>query len=217
GRARAALGREPGGAGVRRYDAVAIGSGINSLVAAALLAKKGWKVCVLERNSWLGGAIRTEEITAPGFLHEVYSSWHPLFAGSAAYAELKADLDARGLEYLNTELATATLFPDGRSVFLTASHEENVKALGPGWERTVAEFLPNSDIAFGLLGTELWSRDGAKLGWKAFRRFGRRGLVDFAVRPRTSCRDWTAETFDDERVHGLFAPWVLHTGLGPDA
>ena len=33
----------------------------------------------------------------------------------------------------------------------------------------------------------------------------------------SSCRDWTAETFEDERVHGLFAPWVLHTGLGPDA
>ena len=202
---------------MRRYDAVAIGSGINSLVAAALLAKKGWKVCVLERNPWLGGAIRTEEITERGFLHEVYSSWHPLFAGSAAYAELKGDLDARGLEYLNTELATATLFPDGRSVFLTTSHEENVKALGPGWERTVAEFLPNADIAFGLLGTELWSRDGAKLGWKALRRFGRRGLVEFAGKTLTSCRDWTAETFEDERVHGLFAPWVLHTGLGPDA
>ena len=113
---------------MRRYDAVAVGSGINSLVAAALLAKKGWKVCVLERNPWLGGAIRTEEITERGFLHEVYSSWHPLFAGSAAYAELKDDLDARGLEYLNTALATATLFPDGRSVFLTTSHEENVEA-----------------------------------------------------------------------------------------
>ena len=55
----------------RRYDAVAIGSGINSLVAAALLAKAGWSVCVLERNDWLGGAIRTAEITEPGFVHEV--------------------------------------------------------------------------------------------------------------------------------------------------
>ena len=73
----------------RRYDAVAIGSGINSLVAAALLAKAGWSVCVLERNDWLGGAIRTAEITEPGFVHEVLASWHPLFTGSAAYAELE--------------------------------------------------------------------------------------------------------------------------------
>ena len=54
-------------------------------------------------------------------------------------------------------------------------------------------------------------------GWKALRRLGRRGLVEFAGKTLTSCRDWTAETFEDERVHGLFAPWVLHAGLGPDA
>ena len=56
------------------YDAVVVGSGINSLVAAALLAKGGWRVCVLERNDWFGGAIRTAEITEPGFVHEVFAS-----------------------------------------------------------------------------------------------------------------------------------------------
>jgi phytoene dehydrogenase-like protein len=202
---------------VRRYDAVAIGSGINALVAGALLARRGWSVCVLERNDWLGGAIRTAEITEPGFVHEVFASWHPLFTGSAAYAELKDELEARGVEYLNTELPTATLFPDGQSRFLTTSHEQNVAALGAGWEQTVSEFLPNADLAFGVLSTELWSREGAKLGWKALRRLGRRGLVEFAGNVLTSCRDWTAETFDDERAWGIFAPWVLHTGLGPDA
>lgn len=202
---------------MRRYDAVAIGSGINALVAGALLARRGWSVCVLERNDWLGGAIRTAEITEPGFVHEVFASWHPLFTGSAAYAELKDELDARGVEYLNTELPTATLFPDGESRFLTTSHEQNVAELGSGWERTVSEFLPNADLAFGVLSTELWSRDGARLGWKAYRRLGRRGLVEFAGTVLTSCRDWTAEIFEDEQAWGIFAPWVLHTGLGPDA
>jgi phytoene dehydrogenase-like protein len=202
---------------MRRYDAVAVGSGINALVAGALLARKGWSVCVLERNDWLGGAIRTAEITEPGFTHEVFASWHPLFTGSAAYAELKPELDARGVEYLNTELATATLFPDGAARFLTTSHEQNVAELGPGWEATVAGFMPNADLAFGVLTTELWAFDGVRLGQKALRRFGRRGLVEFAGTVLSSCRDWTAETFEDERAWGLFAPWVLHTGLGPDA
>jgi phytoene dehydrogenase-like protein len=205
------------GAGVtRRYDAVAIGSGINSLVAGALLAKAGWSVCILERNDWLGGAIRTAEITEPGFVHEVFASWHPLFTGSAAYAELKDDLDARGLEYLNTDLPTATLFPGGEAAFLTMSHEDNVAVLGPAWERTVAEFMPNADLAFGVLSTELWSRDGAALGLKALRRLGPRGLVEFTGNVLVSGRDWLTETFEDERVRGLLAPWVLHTGLGPD-
>ncbi len=199
------------------YDAVCIGSGINSLAAAALLAKEGWSVCVLERNDWLGGAIRTAEITEPGYVHEVFASWHPLFTGSGAYAALKDDLEAHGLEYLNTDLPTATLYPDGESAFLTTSHEQNVASLGAGWERTVEEFMPNADLAFALLGTELWSRDGAALGLRALRRLGRRGFVEFAGRTLVSCRDWVTETFEDERAWGLLAPWVLHTGLGPEA
>jgi phytoene dehydrogenase-like protein len=202
---------------VRRFDAVAIGSGINALVAGALLARRGWSVCVLERNDWLGGAIRTAEITEPGFVHEVFAAWHPLFTGSAAYAELKDELEARGVEYMNTELPTATLFPDGDARFLTTSHEANVAELGPGWEQTVAAFLPNADLAFGVLTTELWSRDGARMGAKALRRLGRRGLVEFSGNVLASCRDWTAATYEDERAWGVFAPWVLHTGLGPDA
>ena len=202
---------------MRRYDAVAVGSGINALVAGALLARKGWTVCVLERNDWLGGAIRTAEISEPGFVHEVFASWHPLFTGSEAYMQLRGELAARGVEYLNTELPTATLFPDGQSRFLTTSHQENVASLGPGWERTVSEFMPNADLTFGVLGTELWSRDGARLASRMLRRLGRRGLVEFAGNVLSTCRDWTADTFEDDLSRGLFAPWVLHTGLGPDA
>jgi phytoene dehydrogenase-like protein len=207
-----------------RYDVVFVGSGINSLAGAALLAKGGRRVLVLERNDYLGGAIKTSELTEPGFTHEVFSSWHPLFVGSPAYAELADDLHARGLEYLNTELPTGTLLPDGTSAFLTTSHEANVEELdrhaagdGESWDRVVAEFMPNADLAFGVLGTELWSTSGAGLGAKAYRRLGRRGLVEFAGTLLTTCRDFLTETFVSPQAHGLLAPWVLHTGLGPDA
>ena len=209
---------------IERYDVVFVGSGINSLAGAALLARGGKRVLVLERNDYLGGAIRTEEITEPGFLHEVFSSWHPLFVGSGAYAELREDLAARGLEYLHTDLPTASLFPDGSSAFLTTSHEANVEEFerhssgdGEAWRRVVAEFMPNADLAFGVLGTELWSSAGAGLGLRAYRRLGRRGLVGFTGALLASCRDWVSETFASPRVHGLLAPWVLHTGVGPDA
>jgi phytoene dehydrogenase-like protein len=207
-----------------RYDVVFVGSGINSLVGAALLARGGRRVLVLERNDYIGGAIRTEELTEPGFTHEVFSSWHPLFLGSAAYAELGEELGVRGVEYLNAELPTASLFPDGSSAFLTTSHEANVEEferLAPGdgeaWRRVVGEFMPTADLAFGVLGTELWSSSGAGLGLKAYRRLGRRGLVEFSGVLLSSCRDWVTETFTAPEVHGLLAPWVLHTGVGPDA
>jgi phytoene dehydrogenase-like protein len=206
------------------YDVVVVGSGINSLAAAALLSRGGKRVLVLERNDRLGGAIRTEEITRPGYVHEVLASWHPLFAGSAAYAELKDELGARGLEYLNTELPTGSLFPDGSSAFLTTSHDDNVAELerlapgdGEAWDRVVAEFMPNADLAFGVLTTELWSSAGLGLAVRSYRRLGRRGTLRFGGEILATCRDWLTETFSSARTHGLLAPWVLHTGLGPDA
>ena len=148
-------------------DAVVVGSGVNSLACAALLARGGWRVRVLERKDELGGAIRTAEITEPGYLHDVFSAWHPLWVGGAAHAELGGELGARGLEYLNTDFPTATLFPDGEAAFLLRSTEANVAELGEEWRGAVESFLPTADLAFGVLGTELWSREGLGLGLKS--------------------------------------------------
>jgi phytoene dehydrogenase-like protein len=209
---------------VAGFDAVLVGSGINTLTSAALLARAGWSVCVLEQADRFGGAIRTEvDYTLPGFTHEVMSSWHPLFAGSAAYAELADDLGSRGLEYVNTELPTATAFPDGSAMFLLTSLEANVAEFdrwsegdGATWQRQFEEFMANADLSFGVLGTELWSPAGLGLGQRLLRRFGRRGSLEFAGRALATCRDWTTETFASDGARGLLAPWVLHTGLGPE-
>jgi len=209
---------------VAGFDAVFVGSGINALAGAALLANAGWRVCVLERDDALGGCIRTStDLTEPGFTHEVLASWHPLFTGSAAYAELKPELDRRGLEYLNTELPTGTAFADGSAAFLTTSLEDNVAELarhavadGPAWERMFNAFMTNADLSFGVLGTELWSPAGLGLGRTAVRRLGRRGMLEFVGDALVSCRDWLGDTFESDAAHGLLAPWVLHTGLGPD-
>jgi phytoene dehydrogenase-like protein len=209
---------------VTTCDAVLVGSGINTLTAAALLARDGWQVCVLERSDRLGGAIRTEpDYTLPGFTHEVMSSWHPLFQGSAAYAELADDLRRRGLEYVNTELPTATAYPDGTAMVLQTALDRNVAEFerfaegdGAAWERQFEEFMAHAELSFGVLGTELWSPSGLGLGRRMLRRLGRRGLLEFAGHALGTCRDWTTATFRSEQSHGLLAPWVLHTGLGPD-
>jgi phytoene dehydrogenase-like protein len=209
---------------VADHDAVIVGSGINSLACAALLARAGWNVCVLERSAHLGGAIQTAELTEPGFHHDVFSAWHPLWVGGPAHAELGDELADRGLEYVNTEHPTATLYPDGEAAFLLRSTDANARELerhaqgdGDAWRRALDGFLPNADLAFGVLGTELWSKDGLALGLSAYRRLGRRGLVEFTGNVLGSSRDWLTDTFASARAHGLLAPWVLHTGLGPDA
>jgi phytoene dehydrogenase-like protein len=202
---------------VAEHDAVIIGSGINSLACAALLSRAGWDVCVLEREAEFGGAIKTAELTEPGFLHDVFSAWHPLWVGGPAHAELAGELAARGLEYLNTELPTGTAFPNGESAFLSTNPAANAAALGDAWPEAMAEVGAQAELVFGVLGTELWSRAGAGLVVKAYRRLGRRGLAAFGAEVVQSSRDWLETTFASELAHGLLAPWVLHTGLGPDA
>ncbi|MGZ8707352.1 MAG: phytoene desaturase family protein [Gaiellaceae bacterium] len=206
------------------YDAVLVGSGINSLACAAFLARTGWRVAVLEREAELGGAVRTAELTEPGFHHDVFSAWHPLWVGGPAHAEFGPALAERGLEYLNTEHPTGTLFADGESAFLTTGTGANAAELerhaagdGEAWRDAIASVGAQAELVFGVLGTELWSPAGLSLGAKAYRRLGRRGLAEFGAELVQSSRDWLTTTFRSERAHGLLAPWVLHTGLGPDA
>src|SRR5438045_3652269 len=60
-------------------DVVVLGAGTNGLTAAALLARTGLQVLVLEANATIGGAVRTAEVTLPGFRHDLYSGFYPLF------------------------------------------------------------------------------------------------------------------------------------------
>ena len=200
------------------FDAVFVGSGINSLAGAALLAKDGWRVCVLERNDWLGGAIKTVDgLTAPGFRHEVFSSWHPLWVGSPGLRRAEAGPRPARARVPQHRPADRDRVP-GRlerpPLHRRRRQRGRARRRLAAAVRRVHGRLPT--IAFGVLGTELWSGQGFSLGRKAYRQFGRRGLVEFAGHSLLSARDWLTDTFDDERAHGLLAPWVLHTGLGPD-
>ena len=204
------------------FDAVLVGSGINTLTAAALLAREGWGVCVLEHSDRLGGAIRTEaDYTLPGFTHEVLSSWHPLFTGIGRLRRARRRAPPRGLEYVNTELPTATAFPDGRAMFLQTTMEANVAEFdrfasgdGAAWQRQFEEFMANADLSFGVLGTELWSAGGLGLGQKMLRRFGRHGLLEFAGHALSTCRDWTTATFRSPRRTACSRPGCCTPGSG---
>ena len=74
-----------------------------------MLAGKGGQVLVLERNDRIGGCIRTEEMTAPGFIHDVMATTFVLFITSPAYAALAADLGRHGLEFCHTSDADRCL------------------------------------------------------------------------------------------------------------
>src|SRR5688500_3545057 len=68
-------------------EAIVIGPGHTGLVAAFRLARAGWRVAVLERASQIGGAIRTENVTLPGFRHDLSATNLSLFRSSLVYRQ----------------------------------------------------------------------------------------------------------------------------------
>ena len=204
-------------------DHVIIGSGINGLVAASLLALKGDRVTVLERESVIGGCLRTEELD-PGFQHDVMAATWVLFMTSPAGAALTPHLARHGFDYCHSPHPTAVLRPNGEAVVLTTDKVTNIatfNALAPGdGDRFAADtggIAADAPFLFALLGGSLWSWPTAKLMFGQMRKRGLRGLMTWFGRALDPARGWLETTYRSEGVQALLAPWVLHTGLTPES
>ncbi|MDQ3850431.1 MAG: NAD(P)/FAD-dependent oxidoreductase, partial [Actinomycetota bacterium] len=119
-----------------RYDAVVVGSGPNGLTAAITLARAGRSVLVLEAAPQPGGAVVTEELTLPGFHHDVFSAVHPAAAASPVFADLP--LERHGLRWVHPELAMVHPLPQGRAAVLARDPAVTARSLddlteGDGW------------------------------------------------------------------------------------
>lgn len=201
-----------------------VGSGINALVAAAMLALKGDRVTVLEREDRLGGCCRTEEVTLPGFRHDVMAATWVLFLTSPAFGVLGPHLERHGLRFRHAERPTAVLRPDGSALALTMDRARNVaafNALAPGDGDRHAEDVGgverDAPFLFGLLGGPPWSPATARMvGGQAWRR-GPRGLAEWFGEALVSSRGWLETGYASPEVRALWAPWGLHAGLTPES
>lgn len=207
-----------------RPDHVIIGSGINALVAAAMLSLKGDRVLVLERNEQPGGCLRTEEITLPGFHHDVMAATFVLFMTGPAGAALGPHLARHGFDYCHSPHPTAVLRPDGSSLVLTMDRAKNVaafNALSPGdGDRHAADvggIEADAPFLFALLGGALWSWPTLKLLFGQMRKRGLRGLMAWFGTALTPARGWLETGYASPLVQALLAPWVLHCGLTPES
>ncbi len=200
-----------------RTDAVVIGSGPNGLVAANMLADRGWDVVVLEAADTPGGAVRSAEVTAPGFVSDLYSAFYPLAAASPWIQAL--ELERHGLEWTRMPAAVAHVHGDGRCALLSNEIDETCASLerfasGDGdrwrdviadWQRAGGPFLDALFTPFPPIAPA--ARLARALGGDLI-RFARWGLAPV--------RRVAEERFRGEGGGWLLAGNALHADLTPD-
>ncbi|HEX6291249.1 MAG TPA: NAD(P)/FAD-dependent oxidoreductase [Herpetosiphonaceae bacterium] len=206
------------------FDAVFIGSGHNALIAAAYLARAGWSVLVLERNDRPGGLVRTEELTLPGFKHDVYSSAHPLFATSQAYADLGPELAQYGLNYVNIDVPTGVSMPDGQAAIFPrdmAAIMAEADRLAPGdgaaFQQMIGEFSAYAPQVFSLFSMDLTSPGATRIIRQLMDNPDGPGFSSFAADFLLTGRDVLESRFTSPVFRAMVAPWLMHLGRTPDS
>ncbi|MBM6401568.1 phytoene desaturase family protein [Phycicoccus sonneratiae] len=199
-------------------DAVVVGGGPNGLVAAAALGDAGWDVVLVEAQDEVGGAVRSAEVTAPGFVSDLFSAFYPLAAASPVIRDL--DLGAHGLRWARSPDVVGHAFPDGRAAVLHASADDTAAAFeadapgdGDAWLRMVAGWDRVRDPLLDALFTPL---PAARPAARLLRRAGVSGTLDLARLALLSVRRLGAEEFDGEGPRALLSGNAMHSDVPPD-
>ena len=144
------------------YDAIIVGSGVNSLACAVHLGAKGWRVGVFEQAEAAGGAVKTMELTDPGFRHDWAAMNLSLFAGSGFFKEHAEALTAQGLEFAPASHCFASVFDDGKWFGVSTGEGETrariaafSEADAMAWDRLCQEFPGTAEHVFGLMGSPM--------------------------------------------------------------
>jgi len=199
-------------------DAVIVGGGHNGLVAANLLADAGWQVRVLEAEPEPGGAVRSGELTLPGFVHDRFSSFYPLAAASPVLRRL--DLPAHGLRWLRHRVAVAHPASDGTCAYIAEDPDETAAAMeafaagdGDRWRRVMALW---EEVGPPFVDALLSPFPPVRAGARLVRAVRPRRLPDFARFALLPIRRFGEEQFEGDGGPRMLAGNALHADLMPE-
>lgn len=187
---------------VSSLDAVVVGSGPNGLAAALTMARAGCAVAVYEGAATLGGGCRTDELTLPGFRHDVCSAVHPLVLASPFFRSV--DLAARGVKLLAPTVAFAHPLDGGRAGAILASVADTAASLGGDARAYRRLFAPLARDVDKVLPTVLAPLRAPPRHPVAMARLGLPGLL-----PATQL----ARRFGTDEARGLLAGAAAHSML----
>lgn len=188
------------------FDGVVVGSGPNGLSAAVVLARAGLSVLVLEAHESIGGGTRTEELTLPGFRHDVCSAIHPMALVSPFFRTLP--LKDHGLEWRDSPYAIAHPLDDGSAAVMELSIEKTAATLGAdgdSYQRLMAPLAVHAEELFAeiLRPMPLVPRHPLLMA-----RFGLDGLRSALA---------IAKRFHSDRARALFGGCAAHSFLPLEA
>jgi len=131
------------------FDAVVVGSGPNGLAGAITLARAGLGVVILEAHETIGGSARTEELTLPGFRHDVCSAIHPMARVSPFFRTLP--LAEHGLVWKESPYPITHPLDDGSAAVLELSVDKTAARFGDdgdAYRRLMQPFAHNAAALF---------------------------------------------------------------------
>ena len=200
-------------------DAVVVGAGPNGLVAAIALADAGWDVVLLEANDEVGGAVRSAEVTAPGYSTDLFSAFYPLAAASPVIRDL--DLAAHGLVWRRSPDVVAHALDDGSSVVLHPDAEQTAAELeraapgdGAAWLELVQGWRRVRDPLLDALFTPFPPVLAAA---RMARRLGVADGLDLARLGVLPVRRLADERFRGDGPGLLLSGNAMHSDVPPDA
>ncbi|MES2094040.1 MAG: NAD(P)/FAD-dependent oxidoreductase [Actinomycetota bacterium] len=137
------------------WDAIVVGAGPNGLAAAVVLARAGLSVRLYEREKTIGGGARTEQLTLPGFLHDVCSAIHPQALSSGFFRAFELE---KRMRFVVPEISYAHPLDNRRSGIAWRDLERTVDGLGvdgAAWERLFGPLVRHADQVAQFAGSQV--------------------------------------------------------------
>jgi phytoene dehydrogenase-like protein len=191
---------------------VVIGSGPNGLAAANVLARRGFRVLVLEANPRrAGGALGTEALTLPGFRHDVGGGFFPFGATSPVFQAL--DLPGAGVEWLHARYQSCHPAVDGS--FACIARGDAIETAPFGSARDAETFRALARFHAGIERHLLAALLGPFPSVGPLARIGIGPLLKIAGMFLRSTRGLATRLFETEAARRVLPGLGLHVEGGP--
>jgi phytoene dehydrogenase-like protein len=170
---------------------------------------------VLEAAGRAGGAVATEELTLPGFLHDTYSSVYPAGAASPVFQDMP--LERHGLRWIHPAVCLAHPLADGTAVALYRDLDRTVASLdrahpgdGERWRAFATPFIRHFEA---LRDTMLGGFPPIMGSLRLTAGLGPRGILDFTRLLLASAQTLGDDLFDGAGSRGWLYGSAMHSDV----